>query len=738
MKKKAYILILFLLSIQFNTQSQSKNIDSLYTNYFQKSREIPFLHLNKTSFLKGEEIWFQAYVLEQNSEKLHLETSNLYVSVYDDIGALKEQQLIHLKEGIGRGSIRIDSSFTKKAYYLKASTNWMKNFAEDNSYLQKIVILKNHDEQKEVVDKKNFYDFQLFPEGGHLIANTHNKIGVLIKNGNNEGIQIKKGLIRNDKGKIIKTFSTNKFGFGAATLPIKKNEYFTFEATIDNKTQIIKKTSLVKKIGITLYLEHLKRDNFSVLNVLTNPETLKLIEGKKYRVLLHNTKNFANHYITFNKKYKAYQIFLEKKEIPEGINTITIFNEEDKPVLERIFYNDTSKNISNNLKTDVVSILSDSLKVSIANKNNEKIFLSVSFLPIETKAYKPDNNIISNFLLKPFIKGHIENAAQYFKSNNKKRFLDLDLLLITQGWSKYKWNNIFNNPPSNIYNFEKGIDISLTLNKKISKGQHVEMHFEEKDFILVFPFKNTNRHKLENTYYKKNSLIYFGLKSQNNTFKISPSLAFSNSHLYGNISANQQKKLKTTNVVRSNFSFLTSNSIMLDEVVIKSNLNQKRNYLVNSTFTPYNPYLYNRGVPNPYGIIDFDGKASSWEKYKGSEVIGNPFGAVALGTIGPFTVPTTPIFIDEEWIEFSQVKLPVGFASEKEYYAPKYPSFTNETYINYGAIFWKPSITLDPNSNIEFNVPKNNQQEIRLFLEGISTSGKLISKEKKLDITPKY
>ncbi|WP_439128995.1 hypothetical protein [Polaribacter sp.] len=180
---------------------------------------------------------------------------------------------------------------------------------------------------------------------------------------------------------------------------------------------------------------------------------------------------------------------------------------------------------------------------------------------------------------------------------------------------------------------------------------------------------------------------------------------------------------------------------MLEEVVIKSNLNQKRNYLVNNTFIPYNPNLYNRGVPNPYGIIDFDGKASSWEKYKGSEVIDYPFGAngpTIAGTIGPFTVVTSPTFIDEEWIEFSQVKLPVGFASEKEYYTPKYPSFTNETYINYGAIFWKPNITIEPNSYIKLNIPKDNQQEIRLFLEGISTSGKLISKEKKLDIIPKY
>ena len=126
--KKITKLIALLISIQCISQ----DIDNLYSNYFQNTREIPYLHLNKTSFLKGEEVWFQSYVIEQNSNKLHPTSSNLYVSVFDESGQQKEQHLIQIKNGIGYGSIPIDSTFTQNNYYIKASTNWMKNFSEDN------------------------------------------------------------------------------------------------------------------------------------------------------------------------------------------------------------------------------------------------------------------------------------------------------------------------------------------------------------------------------------------------------------------------------------------------------------------------------------------------------------------------------------------------------------------------------------------------------------------------------
>ncbi|WP_299162282.1 hypothetical protein [uncultured Tenacibaculum sp.] len=178
--KKNYIKIALLL---FSTilAAQKSKLNNNYISYFENTREIPFLHLNKTSFLKGEEIWFKAYIQEQNSQKLHPTTTNLYVSIFEESGNLKDQQLIHIKEGMGSGSIDIDSTYTNGNYYLKASTNWMKNFKEDNSFNQKIKIISSLKSTKKLTRNKGNYEFKLFPEGGHIIENTNNNLGILIK-----------------------------------------------------------------------------------------------------------------------------------------------------------------------------------------------------------------------------------------------------------------------------------------------------------------------------------------------------------------------------------------------------------------------------------------------------------------------------------------------------------------------------------------------------------------------------
>lgn len=236
MKKK----LLFLLLITSNGLLFSQNdIDKSYIDYFSNTREVPYLHLNKTSFLQGEEIWFKAYVQEQNSNKLHSTTTNLYVSIFNDKASLIKQKLIQITDGVGRGNFLLDSTYTDSKYYLKASTKWMKNFKEDNAYYQKIKLIKQVENEKNTTaSEKDFYEFKLFPEGGHYVANTLNNISLLIKDYKNKGVKIQKGTIKDSDGNIIRHFNTNSLGMNSIRLFLKENDIYTFYATLDNGSEI--------------------------------------------------------------------------------------------------------------------------------------------------------------------------------------------------------------------------------------------------------------------------------------------------------------------------------------------------------------------------------------------------------------------------------------------------------------------------------------------------------------------
>ena len=754
--KKLFIISLLVFVCQLSLAQTENKVANSYNNYFENSREIPHLHLNKTSFLKGENVWFQAYVLDQNSQKLHEKTSNLYVSIYDESGKIKDQQLVRIKNGTGYGNIKIDSSFTKSSYYLRASTKWMKNFKEDNSYSQKIKILKNVENRKERVTAEKFYDFQLFPEGGHLLANTYNRIGVLIKDTNGKGIQIKKGIVKDKNQKTVASFSTNQFGIGEVYLLVK-NDVLIFEAEVDAKNTIQKVSPKIEELGIGLNVMNDELQDRFILKVFTNNASLNSLIGKNYSMLLHNTAEFQREYFTFFKNKGSYSFYLNKDELFKGVNIITIFNENEEPVLERMIFNNAKTVTSNTVDVKISEIeLSDSLRVTFKNNSNEAIKLSASFLPEDTKAYNPTHSIASNYALKPFVRGEIENAYYYFQNNNAETLKNLDLLLLTQGWSKYSWDDIYNNAPEMNYNFEKGIDMIFTLNTKTNYRKNFHIDSYENDYAAIGAL-TTNKFKIDTTFFYKNSLFKFSIKEGESHLKIGPSITFSANTLYEEVKSKHIKELKNTPEEYTVFSFLKGDYILLDEVKIKTKsraekeklealeqnslndyVNRRRNAFLTtwasygntargSNSEGYNFY-YDSGVPNTSGVpyrgtqSDFNGLIDNTTFFINDNGISNFWGGRSYNNPNFYTDlnPSVP------FKQFYEYRLPVGFAKPKEYYSPLYPSLTNKSFMEYGAIWWQPNISIKPNSTQEFTIDNKGKKVFKLFLEGINNKGETI------------
>ncbi|MFY0603864.1 MAG: hypothetical protein JXQ93_07925 [Flavobacteriaceae bacterium] len=751
------IFILFLFHFLVSqAQENEQPIDSSYTKYFQNTREIPHLHLNKTSFIQGEEIWFQAYVLEQNSKKLHPTTSNLYVSIFDDLGKLKDQQLIRIKEGKGSGSIYLDSTFNKKNYYLKASTKWMKNFNENNTFSQKVSIISSNSKKDTITtsaSEKDFFEFQVFPESGYLVEEIENRVGILIKDKNNVGQKIIKGLLKEKSGKIVAEFLTNFMGLGSTRFYYDKNKKYTLEATLENGSTITKELPIAKQIGITLQVEN-PNTPYVKIRLLTNTPTLNLIENKEYTIWIHNTNTYYKNTITFKQNESAKILFIKSDKITKGINIVTVFDENDTPILERIFFN-YNPDLFTKPRVSSVRVKGDSLTTTLTNNSDKKMHLSASFLPETTKAYSPSNNIYTNFLLNPYIKGDIQNPNYYFNNIDRKKLKNLDLLLLTQGWSKYSWSNVFNNLPRNNFDFENGMDVIIRLNTTLKPKQSVLIY--SKDNNLIREIKpNENPYILQNTFIKKSTNLSFALKSNNDLLKITPILSYSNNSIIENIDLSSFYKPKNTELVISNFKRLSKDTELLDEVVVKGAKKEYANkvrgifgmkrvdakdLIVPSQYLP--DYIKMErikysNVSRPLNTFFLNNNNISQDLWLTEGITMDQVREVAYG-MNPYGTRELHIYtysiteFYKEKANYTQVKLPVGFAIEKEFYNPKYPSFLNDTYKSYGAIFWKPNIVINPNSSIKIKTPNNSQKNINLYLEGITESGKLISKKYTLE-----
>ena len=87
-----------------------------------------------------------------------------------------------------------------------------------------------------------------------------------------------------------------------------------------------------------------------------------------------------------------------------------------------MFYNTNGiKRLSSNPK--IVKNYGDSIQIEIKNKFEKEQNLSISVFPSKTESYNPKNNILSSFLLKPYIESPVENANYYFKRNNEVKKL---------------------------------------------------------------------------------------------------------------------------------------------------------------------------------------------------------------------------------------------------------------------------------------------------------------------------
>ncbi|MBQ2127301.1 MAG: sel1 repeat family protein, partial [Bacteroidaceae bacterium] len=75
----------------------------------------------------------------------------------------------------------------------------------------------------------------------------------------------------------------------------------------------------------------------------------------------------------------------------------------------------------------------------------------------QTTSYS--HNMYSYLLLGSELKGYIPNAAQYFDSGNDKRKEQLDLLMLTHGWTSYNWHMLTRNKIEDMQPIERGISL---------------------------------------------------------------------------------------------------------------------------------------------------------------------------------------------------------------------------------------------------------------------------------------
>ncbi len=757
--------------------AQGKIIDS-YTKYFELPRELIYIQTNKTDYIQGEDIWFKGYIYDQLNEVPSRRSSNIEIGIYDSLGRQLQKKLHLAYEGTVRGNIEIDS-LPQGNYILKASTNWMRNFLENQAYSTSFRITDSQENSNSTVKETSYkYDLQILPESGNLLLGMINTIGIKLINEYEKGIAGASGQIFDNQGNEITRFTTNNFGLSSCKFLYDSQKSYTAKVTLNDKTVVTSPIPRAYKSGVTINVVNGFKDKILIALNKSNSTN-----ENQYDLIIHQNGKIKNIDIDFNEE-EHLSLTFNRGDLFAGLNTITLFNKNQQPLAERLVFNNYFK-INQKITLEAVKRSSDSILLSAYTSTKDSIYynLSISVLPEDSEAYYKNDNIVSTFKLSSHIKGYIENPSYYFISSNRRKKFDLDLLLMTQGWSKYKWENIFNKIPRANYEFENGLKLTGKLNAKIEKDWQKS--------LFLFAFKNgeskvlylddDGAFELENlfpTIGENLQLAFLNDKAKKPTLYTSLHFKKNNDVISKralSIIAAQFNKFPKQEEVNLD-GFITGNTIELEEVIVKKIVKKRftgNNFSKNGQNVEINEDNYSR-YADLLNFIERNGNG-------GFRVFKDITGSVAIvssrsnGIRGPEPVlvflddsPLSDlsilanfplqnvqnVFFDKSGLGYGiraaggvikiysrktslrsvKTKSPIyskvlkkGFEPIKEYYSPKYVSYNIMAFKKYGVVHWLSDIYISNNQPTLFKIPDTKQKKIKCYIEGMDSEGRLIS-----------
>ena len=442
MKYCAYLLVLFLQYGLLNAQNQQADLlhQQFYTYQSGTLQEKLFIHTDKTFYLAGETIWFKVYDVDASFHKPLTTSTIAYTEIL--IKDLKPvlQTKVRLSNGSGNGSVTIPGFLPTGNYIFRAYTSWMKNFSPDFYFEQTIHIVNTL--KSPVVDPapKLHASIQFFPEGGNEVIGFSGKIAFKATDGEGFGLDCK-GLIVTQNNDTVTSFQSVHNGMGNFQLKPEKNKNYYAVLKL-NDSLIKQKLPDAEQDGFVMNMaeEESGRLKFSVRATSNFNNTTVYLLSQTRQVI----KNVQSSTIKDGETI----FFLDKKDLGDGISGITLFDQERQPVCERLVFKRPQQILSIGVNMDQtvyesrkpvhIDVTSSRSTDNLSVSGN----LSLSVFMIDSLQHIPGQNIISWMFLTSDLKGRIESPGYYFTNPDNKVDEALDNLLLTQGWRRFKWNDI--------------------------------------------------------------------------------------------------------------------------------------------------------------------------------------------------------------------------------------------------------------------------------------------------------
>ena len=449
------------------TTPTEKLLDHLKRFGHNLPQEKVYVHMDNTCYFIGDTIWFSAYTTQTNDSKPSQISGVLYVELYNQEGYLVERKLVEMNHGRGYGNFIIDKEAYAGYYELRAYTRWQLNwgmFQREHAEVCKDWFYSKELEYNYFRDYDKLYS-RVFPvydmpatEGDYTTNMTRKTMRRLFKRDPHErkrvltlypeGGELVEGLPcrvafeatwddgQELEGSLMNAKAENRGrGVIEITSTAKDKRELVFTTTDGN--QVKTRLPEVANHGVALRVD-VGTDSVDIIVRRTHD----LLTDSMGLTIMH--EGILQTYFNMNGGEQRFRV--AKRDLKVGVNQATVFDEEGHVWADRLFFvkdsNITRSNVTISGVKDVYEPY-EPITLTLKAPTQEGGNMSLAVRDASHRDVLYDNaSLQTEMLLTSEIKGFVPNPEFYFEKDDNIHNRALDLLMLTQGWRRFKWQDM--------------------------------------------------------------------------------------------------------------------------------------------------------------------------------------------------------------------------------------------------------------------------------------------------------
>ena len=533
LRKITYTALLLLVALFAHADENS--LDTLVLKSLSVSQMLPqervYLHFDNSGYYLGETMWFKAYCTGSYGTTVAPPQSKvLYVELCAPEGYVIETKKYKLDEnGCCHGEFELKPSLLSGYYEVRAYTRYMLNWGDDAIFSRVFPVYDkvngdNYDFMNMFDRKRGFFyhgewvthegkepTLAFYPEGGNLIKGIETKVAFELRDKSGKPLNDTIAIFA-DKEPLLTAIATHN-GKGYFMFTPQAEVKYRAEFKQGKKEYKFNLPAIVNS-GATIAVNH---DGDSVrFSVAGNI-------GEQATGIVILNRNLAYVY-----KKNISKLAMHRDQLREGVNRCLLLTADGTPLSERMFFVKHSapqegdilpvklKAEINGTPAKEKTFLKPYSKVTVKISNEDGSPLStmgsysIAVTDEENSIVTSySNNIYTDMLLSSELKGYIPDASQYFADDSEETRNNLDLLMLTHGWTSYDWSMLANTDSS--FSIKHPIERTIQIKGYFMKKEKVK-RFGQLGTFKIIPLENVKIH-FDIAYIGKN-ISYYEFKTE--------------------------------------------------------------------------------------------------------------------------------------------------------------------------------------------------------------------------------